>query len=172
MITKAIIVGKSKIDGEDNKYIVRIPIIHGVEGASQYTPDDLLPTAPICGIPGFTNTVRKGDVVFVVFENDEYEHPVIMGQLITNTNAYNVNSDNITNTRANAVLQTLSFYDKLSDNYTSAQLPKNTTIGDVKASQISFLLGLRDNIQDQIDRLNEQLSGISATIDRINGEVV
>jgi len=172
VILKAIVVGKSQRPNEENKYIVRIPIIHGVEGSPQCTPDDLLPSASVCGIPGFTNTVQKGDIVFVVFENDEYNSPVIMGQLITNTNAYDVNSDNITNTRANAVLQTLSFYDNLSDEYTSAQLPKNTTIGDVQASQISFLLGLRDNIQDQIDRLNEQISSISATIDRINGEVI
>lgn len=172
MITKAIIVGKSDIEGEENKYRVRIPIIHGVEGSPQCTPDNLLPTASICGIPGFTNTVRDGDIVFVVFENDELSNPVIMGQLITNTNAYDVNTVNTTDTRANAVLQTLSFFDSLSGGYTSASLPKNTTIGNVTAEQLSFLIGLKTNVQDQIDALNASLAGISQMIDQINGEVI
>lgn len=153
MILKAIVVGKSQRPNEENKYIVRIPIIHGVQGSPQCTRDDLLPTATICSLPGFTNVVQPGDIVYVSFENDEYNEPVIIGQLLSNTNPYDVNSDNITGTRTNAVLQTLEFFDDKSSNFTSAKLPLNTTIGQVNSQEIQFLLGLKDNVQDQIDSI-------------------
>lgn len=153
MILKAIVVGKSKRPNEENKYIVRIPIIHGVAGSPQCTPDNLLPSATVCGVPGFTNTARDGDIVYVSFENEEFDEPVIIGQLISNTDPYDVNLDNITDTRANAVLQTLEFYDGVSEKFTSAKLPLNTTIGQVNSQEIQFLLGLKDNVQDQIDSI-------------------
>lgn len=172
MILKAVVIGKSKRPNEENKYIVRIPIIHGVNGSPQCTPDNLLPSATVCGVPGFTNTVRDGDIVYVSFENDEFDEPVIIGQLISNTNPYDVNTDNITDTRANAVLQTLEFYDGASEKFTSAKLPLNTKIGQVNSQEIQFLLGLRDNVQDQIDSINSNIGDLSDMVDEINGEVV
>ena len=158
MITKGIIVGRSTVQGEENKYIVRIPIIHGVEGSPQYTEDKYLPTAPVCGIPGFTNVVNPGDVVYITFENDSYDNPVILGHLLLDLDTTTVNDN--AGTRIDATVRTLRFFDDNNNqnkDYTQAILPQNTSIGKVTSEQLSFLRDARDNIQDQIDYLQEEI---------------
>ncbi len=62
---------------------VRIPIYHQIDSSPFATTYENLPTATICSIPGIKYALRKGDVVFVDFEMDQIENPVIIGCLST-----------------------------------------------------------------------------------------
>lgn len=168
MILKGFV--ESAVPNEPNKFYVRIPIINGIEGTANSTSKEDLAKATVCGIPGFTNLINIGDVVYIAFENDNYNNPVILGQLLTNLNPSTVNDKNITETRPQIVAKSLSFYSD--DGSESADLPYNTRIGNVTPVAISCLIGIKNNIQYQLDQLSAQLEGISAQIDEINGEVV
>lgn len=77
MLTKAII--EEVIDTYSAK--VRIPIYHQIEPSPFATNIKDLPIASICVLPGTSMALRKNDVVFVDFEMDQVERPVIIGCL-------------------------------------------------------------------------------------------
>ena len=60
---------------------VRIPIYHQIEGAPFATEAENLPIASICVMPGMEMALKRGDIVYVDFEMDERENPIIMGCL-------------------------------------------------------------------------------------------
>jgi len=66
-----------------NKYQVRVrvPIFHQIETSPFATPKEQLPIASICTIPGINLALKVGEVVYVDFEVDQRENPVVMGVL-------------------------------------------------------------------------------------------
>jgi len=60
---------------------VRIPIYHQIESSPFATPEKDLPIAAICVMPGVEMALKRGDIVFVDFEMDLLEHPIIIGCL-------------------------------------------------------------------------------------------
>lgn len=77
MITKAIIKSKPAIGG--TKYTVYIPLLRT---ATDEEVDATL-SATLCYTPGISNAFSVGDVVFVSFEDNLYDKPVILGKLYT-----------------------------------------------------------------------------------------
>ena len=77
MLTKAITV--KNINEYSSK--VRIPIYHKAESASNAVLDKDLPIAYYCMPPGVKPAFKEGEVVWVGFELNEPDHPVIMGVL-------------------------------------------------------------------------------------------
>ena len=112
MITKAIIEGIDKLDSGVIKYVVRIPIFNGKDGAPGATPGNELKSAIASTVPGIKGTLNVGDAVFVGFEENDYGKPVILGNLI--------GSDSFVNINASAIA--------VKD---SAILPDNTKIGSI-----------------------------------------
>ena len=99
MITKAIVL--RKIQGT-NKYQVRIPIFETFNNSSQ--PDNLtnaaLFEATLCYAPGNTDGIVPNDIVYVSFENNDYNNVVILGKLYLGdetdaTSHQNVNTLNV-----------------------------------------------------------------------------
>lgn len=141
MITKAI-VEEVKDDGFTIK--VRIPIIDAVEGAKNSTSSDLLSEAPICTISNVYNTVNKGDIVFVGFEDNDIGKPIVLGSLSLNK----IKVDN--STKADIVARSLDVLGRVT-------LPENTTIGRITKKEIACLAGVKSGIQFQIDNLKKEI---------------
>ena len=134
MITKAIVQGK--VPGT-NRYKVRIPIFDGVAAGEANTPDDLLPEATVCCLPNFTNVVNTGDIVFVAFEENDLGKPVILGHLYQDAPK--------TNTCADIQVRSLIVEDKVNSKVSSARLPENTKLGNIKTSDIQELILSKNN---------------------------
>ena len=140
MITKAIVE-----DASDRYSVkVRIPFYDRASVAPRRVLDEDLPQATICTLPNSGLNVRKGDIVFVSFEDDDIGRPVIVGCLYTNK---------VSDTGANIFAETLGVA-------TNAKLPKSTSIGDVSSEELQRLVGLEDNAQGQIDTLQEDLDAV------------
>ncbi len=141
MITKAI-VEEIKDDGFTIK--VRIPLIDAIEGAKNATESDLLSEAPICTISNVYNTVNKGDIVFVGFEDNDIGKPIVLGSLSLNKLKL---SDS---TKADIVARSLQVIN-------SVTLPEHTTIGRVTDKEIACLAGVKSGIQFQLDSLKKEI---------------
>lgn len=60
---------------------VRIPIIHKAPNVVGSTPTDELPIACFATLPNIRLTPQIGDIVIVIFENNLYSQPIIIGYL-------------------------------------------------------------------------------------------
>lgn len=144
MITKAI------VDDVSDKYEikVRIPILDRASVDPRYVADAYLPSAPICTLPNTGLNLRKGDVVWVAFENGDQSRPVVVGCLYM---------DKVSETEASIILNSLSVS-------ADAELPQNTTIGEVSSEELGYLKGLGSNVQAQIDEINNVIGGDVADV--------
>lgn len=135
MFTKAII--EQVID--DFSYKVRIPVYNRAQYAVSSTPTSQLPIAHVCCPPGYFPSYSVGDIVYVTFEDNNTNKPVIIGQLFC--------KKSFNSTLSSLKLNNLEIT-------SSANLPKNTFIGEIKGYEIQSLKDISNNIQYQIDILN------------------
>ena len=139
MITKAII--KQKLE---NKYLVRIPLLE-----SSATIGEVVLYATLCYEPGNLDTYNIDDVVFVDFENNQLNKPVIIGKLYleeeekqrgyVKTGSINVN--------------------------TSAYLPFNTYIGDVTPDEVYAALKNDKINQDRLAYLEDKVKELEERLE-------
>ena len=132
MITKA------TVEQVLNKHTVkvRIPILDKVINSSTGTPIENYQIATECVLPNFSYNFTAGDIVFVDFEENNMDSPVIIGYL---TNTSNQRPDG----------KTLSVSVE-----SESTLPADTNIGAVKKEEIECLKGISANIQNSIDSAN------------------
>lgn len=144
MITKGII---EKII---NPYSVkvRIPIFDATKEAKEGVKTDELSNAIICALPNSGNLLEVNDVVFVAFEDNDIAKPIIIGHLYKEVK---------TNTKIDLELNNLK-------TFSTTKLNKDTYIGEVKPSELKALLGVRENIQNQIDNLNDLIEELRGMI--------
>ena len=105
MITKGII--EEVIDF--NKVRVRCPVFDKIHVAD--LSNNNLNIASVCNLPGSSILPRKGDIVFVGFENDNFSLPVVLGYL---------NLDSEINSSNSLKIDSLSVHN-------DTHLPRNTT---------------------------------------------
>lgn len=136
MITRGII--EQSID--EYRVKVRIPTVDRLDTSSVHTSTDNLNTAVFATLPGCEVNLQPGDVVIVSVE-DLDESAVIIGYL------YRLESVNKhCSYRADSLIV---------DNVT--QLSKDTSIGEVQATEIAHLKGLNENLQQQLDEIKQRL---------------
>lgn len=111
MITKAII--KKLCSLEDNHFSVYIPLLRKANSGME----DAILSATLCNIPGIDNSLKVGDVVYVGFEDDQYDKPIILGKLYIGKEDKN----NITTTLTTRSLQVTEI----------SNIPSNTVVGDI-----------------------------------------
>lgn len=141
MITKALIRYQ-----KGNKYGVRIPIFEYAGSDAEYIEE-----ATLCYTPGNIEGYKVGDVVFVSFENNQLEHPVILGKL------YLGPEDEPTNGGYCATLDVIN----------RASLPSNTQIGDIKYIELSDVIKSRLRTEQRIKKLEDQVDQL---IHLLNGD--
>ena len=135
MLTKGYIVELST--STNNKFKVRIPLFDSA-GQDTLTNEDNIVEATLCYEPSNLDSYEVGDCVFIEFENDEESKPVIIGKL------YTIDS------KGNRGLGNLSTLNVSS----SATLPLDSTLGDVKLQAIIDSLKLSKANSDRIDQLD------------------
>lgn len=111
MITKAYIVSKT----ENNTYKVRIPVFENNNTQSNelsaITEDTPIYEASLSYNPGTLDSYREGDVVYVSFEDNDYDNVVIIGKL------YRGNEENVTNYQAAQTLNVTGETELTSETY-------------------------------------------------------
>lgn len=147
MITKAI------VEQILNKHSVkvRMPVLDKVIDSSTGIPINSYQTATECVLPNFSYNFNVGDIVFVDFEENNLDSPVIVGYL-TGT------SDQ----RMDGKIMSISVENE-------SNLPSNTSIGSVKKEEIECLKGTVSNIQNKIDSASDNT--FSSTIEEIKGKI-
>ena len=115
------------------QYKVRIPLLDRIESSVGSVDFDDLSIATACVPKGINASIRKGDVVFVAFEEDDYDYPIIIGHLyrsdlIKDSQMPFIESRNLTVTE-------------------KAVLPKDTKIGDITYEQIAAIAHYFSTIQ-------------------------
>lgn len=127
---------------------VRIPRLDRVQSSSVHTSTDDLMNAKICTLSNCDPNIQVGDVVFVAFEDNDYSKPVVIGYL------YSVNKSP---TKISLSVDSLNAQ-------TNSTLPSDTTIGDVSYENLQNLIGLRSNLQQQLDYLTDAINKINSKI--------
>ena len=120
---------------------VRIPEVDRAKKSSQHISTDELDELTVCVPAGWHPNFQIGDVVIVSYDVFSPDESVIIGFL------YKENLESVSELDITQLI--VSSY---------ANLPKNTVIGDVTANQLHSLTGVRDNIQQQLDSLQEQIN--------------
>lgn len=144
MITKAIV--EEVVDLYHIR--VRIPTINKAEGTPACTPFEQLYIATICCPVGSRPNFVKGDIVFVSFEDNSFDKPIIVGTLFRES-LVGLSGQTLSNLVVNL----------------TCNLPEETTIGSVNEEDISNLSGTKSNLQRQIDVLIERLDALESDIE-------
>ena len=142
----------TEVDGRrvvDNIYQVEIPSLRTANNTTNISNGAFLSDALLCYQPGNLNSYRVGDVVFLTIDAPE-TLPIIIGKMY-------VGDEEATNFSKN---NTLEVTDR-------ANLPEDTTIGDVsfkdiKCAIVSTGANGDDNsgIEEEISEINERLDAL------------
>ena len=153
MLTKAIIKETNRIGS--NKYLVYIPLLQ----LANQTESDAIYEATLCSDDCVNNSFKVGDIVFVDFEDNRYEKPVIQGKLFINDGSKEISSQ--------AIFKTLKVSEKV-------ELDGDVIINGKDYSDLfrglKNLLDSSDNIS--IANIVQGLSQISDNIGELKSNVV
>ena len=144
MVTKAI------VESIDNIYSikVRIPILDSGPEFTDATSYNNLSEAVVCLPPRASYIPQVGDVVFVAFEDNDKGKPIIIGCLFKesgNTSQINMEvNDLIVNSKTT--------------------LNSNISIGDITYKEISYLEGLKQNIQSTFNNIDKRLEKLEDSV--------
>lgn len=139
MITRGII--EKSVDQYHVK--VRIPSIDRMNTSSVHTSTDNLTNAVLATLPGCEVQLQPGDVVIVAIDKTD-DCATILGYLYREASVNKHCRHNMSS---------------LSVDY-STVLSRDTTIGDVKSTEIAHLCGVKENIQKQLDDIQRRLSSL------------
>lgn len=148
MITKAIV--EEIVSPYQVK--IRIPLLDRTEDSPMSKNKSSLNTATICSLPNCYTNLQVGDIVFVGFEDNTYYKAVVLGHLSRQAMTETYADVTFGNVVARA----------------SAELPEETTIGNVTPVELSRLAGVNENIQQQLNSLQEQINSIFEQIQGSN----
>ena len=133
----------------DNYLIkVRLPVYDRTTFASVSVPNQNLNDATICTLPNTRLNLRKGDIVFVTFEDNDFAKPVILGCLC---------SEYLSNSLAETTLNSLRVQ-------VDTHLSADTYIGDVLPSDIVCISGAAGNFQGQLNLLSAEIESLNKRV--------
>lgn len=140
MVCKAKIVS---ING-DYRVTVNIPTFYRGEESIGATPSSDTLEALICVPPSVYPKLRKNDTVWVDFEDDNVDKPVVMGILY---------SAGCFDTKSDIKCNTIEVKDQ-------AVFSENTSIGEITSENIKQLSGISENIQSGLTDKHKRLTTI------------
>ena len=147
MVTKATV--KKKLSDEEVR--VYIPMYEGVEEEDGEKDLSNTQTARIISVSGIIPDLYEGDTVYVCIEDNNLGDPIVMGKLLL---------DGCTEKTVGTSRATFSKLVVKNE----ATLCSNTSIGDVTSKNISYLKGVRSNIQNQFDTIVSQRDKLFETL--------
>ena len=131
MITTGIILSKNGA----NSYNVNIPDL--VDGDETFNS-----VATVCSSINNKLDLKINDVVYINFENNRRENPIIIGVLVNDWSNADVNLNSL----------------KVKRNF---QLPQQTSIGAINSTNLNSLIGVSENIQNQLDSIDKKFLDIN-----------
>ena len=153
MITRGII---EEVLDDGYHVRVRIPVYHKAEFSAFSTPFEELPIAPICTAPGILPAYKKGDVVFVGFENDETDNPVVLGPL------YRSEDTSTSNIKSNSLEVNVN-----------CNLPNDVVIGDLITNKtLKDLSEVSSSVQGQINLIDEKILAAGQDVEQKIAELL
>ena len=139
MITKAYVVS---VNGYE--VTLNIPIFHNVENSDIDNESLVFPTSCIAISYGVYPNLKKGDTVIIGFEDNNLNTPVILGALYT---------EEAKKYKSDAIFSSLGVN-------VNAELPEDTTIGNVKPESIKCLQNVREDLQVTLDTQRTDINTI------------
>ena len=130
---------------DSGRYKIRIPTIDKIKNSSLNISD--LSTAEMCSVMNSDLNLNLNDIVYIDFENDDKSKPIIIGCLSKKV------------TESSYVFDSLKVLE-------TANLPKETSIGDITYFELSCLLGTTGNVQEQILSIESSLEDINNYINK------
>jgi hypothetical protein len=130
---------------------VRIPLYNKIAGVAGSTPDSELSNATLCYPSGVIPNYKINDVVFVQFEDNYLDKPIILGKLKSTTSG---TEDGI-------------LPDIYCDNFKSTGktiLSEDTTIGEIDYTTIKCLKNTKNNIKQSFSDVDKQIADIHKII--------
>lgn len=138
MITTGIILSKNGADS----YNVNIPDL--VDGDETFNS-----VATVCSSINNKLDLKINDVVYINFENNRRENPIIIGVLVNDGSNADVNLNSL----------------KVKRNF---QLPQQTSIGAINSTNLNSLIGVSENIQNQLDSIDKKFLDIKDEINKFD----
>ena len=138
MITTGIILSKNGA----NSYNVNIPDL--VDGNETFNF-----VATVCSSINNKLDLKINDVVYINFENNRRENPIIIGVLVNDESNADVNLNSL----------------KVKRNF---QLPQQTSIGAINSTNLNSLIGVSENIQNQLDSIDKKFLDIKDKINKFD----
>lgn len=138
MITTGIILSKNGA----NSYNVNIPGL--VDGNETFNS-----VATVCSSINNKLDLKIDDVVYINFENNRRENPIIIGVLVNDGSNADVNLNSL----------------KVKRNF---QLPQQTSIGAINSTNLNSLIGVSENIQNQLDSIDKKFLDIKDEINKFD----
>ena len=138
MITTGIILSKNGA----NSYNVNIPDL--VDGNETFNS-----VATVCSSINNKLDLKIDDVVYINFENNRRENPIIIGVLVNDGGNADVNLNSL----------------KVKRNF---QLPQQTSIGAINSTNLNSLIGVSENIQNQLDSIDKKFLDIKDEINKFD----
>ena len=138
MITTGIILSKNGA----NSYNVNIPDL--VDGNETFNS-----VATVCSSINNKLDLKIDDVVYINFENNRRENPIIIGVLVNDESNADVNLNSL----------------KVKRNF---QLPQQTSIGAINSTNLNSLIGVSENIQNQLDSIDKKFLDIKDEINKFD----
>ena len=138
MITTGIILSKNGA----NSYNVNIPDL--VDGNETFNS-----VATVCSSINNKLDLKIDDVVYINFENNRRENPIIIGVLVNDGSNADVNLNSL----------------KVKRNF---QLPQQTSIGAINSTNLNSLIGVSENIQNQLDSIDKKFLDIKDEINKFD----
>lgn len=130
-----------------NKIKVRIPIFETSTDNREAIFDCLM-----CVNPGSTHGYAVGDIVYVDFENNDLDHPVVVGKLYRPKDYGNrLKTFNVKSNSSNGAESNIAEFVSDLKVYHHARLPEDTIIGDLSYSDILTLVRKVDYLEDLIN---------------------
>ena len=130
---------------------IRMPLFNKIEGVSGSTPNSELYSATLCYQGGVIPSYEIGDVVFVQFEDNYLDRPIVMGKLKNTTSTKE--DDGLPDIYCNTL------------NVTGAvTMGEETKIGDIEYAAIKCLDGTENNIKQSFSDVDTEFSELHKII--------
>lgn len=129
---------------DDSHVRIRIPDYNKFQTSVGATPSSELPVAISCSTPGLATHYKRGDIVIVGFERDDFGAPVILGALSSARENRAVTEAKFSSMRVNV----------------DANLPLDTIVQGAGKEFWPYLHGLTENVQIKLNELQAKIESL------------